>query len=179
MSRLLRMALLVLVTSGWTATTQLYSADEYAVKAGFLFRFVEFVTWPDTQQAGGVCRIAVDDPGGRAVSTIAEVLNGKTAAGRLIEVVSMERVGSREEVHILFVTRDAAPLAREMRDDLLRRNVLLVGETAEFARSHGVIGLTVRNDMPRLQINLEHAKRAGLVVSAKLSGVADIVRPRS
>ena len=55
--------------------------------------------------------------------------------------------------------------------------MLTVGESASrsFARRGGMIGLVTEKEKVRVRINLEAAKAAQLVISAKLLNIAEIV----
>jgi hypothetical protein len=53
--------------------------------------------------------------------------------------------------------------------------VLTVGDIVGFCESGGIVNFEVSEDRVRLQINLQAAERARLLVSSKLLSVAKIV----
>lgn len=57
----------------------------------------------------------------------------------------------------------------------ISHGILTVSEISQFVKKGGMIGFVVRNGKVKLQINIDHAKQAGLVISAKLLEIAELV----
>lgn len=154
------------------------TANEYQLKAGFLFNFAHFIEWPTK---------AFADP---ASPIIIGVLGNDSLAGDLDEIVRGEKVNNRplvvqryqqvEEIkvcHILFVSDSDAARLQRIFTSLKGRSILTVGETDGFARRGGVIRFVTKNNKIRFRINLEAAKAANLTISSKLLRAAEIVAP--
>jgi len=81
-----------------------------------------------------------------------KTVEGKTTAGRRIVVRHLRWSEDLAQCHVLFVPEgemgNAAPLAR-----LKSRPVLTVGESAGFARHHGIINFVIEADRVRFEIN--------------------------
>jgi hypothetical protein len=178
-------ALLMLVTACGSGTFRSYADGddpavlEYQVKAGFVFNFLKFVSWPtDAGIPTDVWRIGVI--GDRSVvETMSETLAGGTIAGRPVEVSAIGEDADLARCHVVFVednyTDASASLVATIRD----RPILVVGETRDFARTHGIIGFVRRKNNLRLEINPGRAKEAGLIISGKLASLADLVEEKS
>lgn len=155
------------------------SALEYKVKAGYLYNFGKFVEWPSTafRAPDSPFVIAVLDDG-EAQPVIEQVLAGKNVGGRPVEVRSVTESTLPKDAHILLVTRSARKRPEDVLAALGGAPTLLVGETDEFSELGGVFGFVRENENVRLTLCLEHAARANLKISAKLSSVARSVKSR-
>jgi hypothetical protein len=161
---------------------------EYQVKTGFLFNFAKFVEWPDS--AGNPNKplrlgvVASDD----IYDLMASALSGKVANRRPIKVENVtadELEGTAALPDMIFVQQDIVTSRQDFGFTLAqlftaaaKHPVLLVGESADFATSGGMIGFVQRGENLRFQVNLADARRAGLKLSARLSGLAEIVTDR-
>ena len=160
---------------------------EYQVKAGFVFNFLKFVSWPanaetswpdDRGRTTGAWRIGVI--GKRSVvEIIAKTLAGGTIGGRPVEVSA---IGENEDptlCHVVFIEKSHTKSSASLIEMIQNSPVLVVGETPDFARTHGIIGFVKRKDNFRLEINPLRARKAGLVISGKLASLADLVEDKS
>ena len=158
---------------------------EYQVKAGFLFNFAKFVEWPGGTQTGhSDLRLGIVAPD-EIHELMAKALDGKVVGNRSIRV---ERISATDIEtgaalpQIIFIHQDVQRLRQDLgfsQQQLFalaeKQPVLIVGESAGFATSGGIIGFVQRGENLRFQVNLAKAQRAGLKLSARLSGLAEIV----
>lgn len=158
---------------------------EYQVKAGFLFNFAKFVEWPGAALAPGASvRLGIVAPD-EVFQLIEKSLAGKTVGDRplIVERFTPAQLGGGGALpNIIFVHQDVFRPQSELgftKQQLAtlgeKHPVLLVGESAGFATSGGMIGFVQRGESLRFQVNLASAQRAGLKLSSRLSGLAEIV----
>lgn len=158
---------------------------EYQVKAGFLFNFAKFVEWPGAALAPGASvRLGIIAPD-EVFGLIEKSLAGKVAGDRplIVERLTAAQLENGSALpNIIFVHQDAFRAQAELGFSPAqlaalaeKQPVLLVGESAGFATSGGMIGFVQRGENLRFQVNLASAQRAGLKLSARLSGLAEIV----
>jgi len=150
---------------------------EYQIKAGYLYNFAKFVEWPPPPLAeGGVFRLGVlsDET---AYSIIAETLRGRKIGEHPVEVVLLASNADAASCRVVFIPRSVAVTVSDLRAELNHAAVLLVGEKEGFAAAGGEIGFVPRGENLRYQVNLAAAEQAGLHLSARLAGLAEIVRP--
>lgn len=183
-SALRRLAGLVIVWMALSLVPLLHGADaastlEYKVKAGYLYNFGKFVEWPSTAftATNSPFVIAVLDAGG-AQPVIEQVLAGKSVGGHPVQVRSVTGPALPTDAHILLVTRSAKRRPEDLLSALGGASTLLVGETDEFSELGGVFGFVREKENVRLTLCLEHAARANLKISAKLSSVAKPVKSK-
>lgn len=151
--------------------------EEYEIKAAFLYRFAQFVTWPEeafeSQEAPLIVAVGGHDPFGRILE---RTIAGKTVKGRSIEVRRYKRASDLAACHILFIASEesgASWLQSARRRP--RAMPLTVGETDAFWRDGGVIAFTIEQKRIRFAINTGAAEGAGLRISSKLLSLARLV----
>ena len=164
----------VLWTLGCLLFSQLLCADdssvEYKIKAGYLYNFTKFITWPvNNAETFNLC-ILGDDPFVELIDPIEQ----RSVMGRPIKVFrfgSLRSMDKEPHCHILFVSPSIKNMPVRNFD-----NTLVVGESGEFIEQGGMIGFVNKQGKIKLQINLKAINQSGLKVSAKLLEVADIVK---
>ncbi len=180
----MRSALLIAlcaVSGACAAAAPSHAADgpsEYEVKAALLFNFAKFVTWPAgsfaSPDAPFTVGIVGDDPFGKALE---RTLAGKTVGGRQIAIRRWRKVHDRAPCQILFVATSDRDERKQVLDDVQALPVLTVGDTNDFARQGGIIGLTVEDNRIRFEINPAGADHAHLAISSRLLSLARVVSP--
>ena len=153
---------------------------ERRVKAAFLYKFADFVEWPESALGRADSAFTIAVAGDDQVATeLSELTARRTTSGRGVAVRRVRDVESLAGVHILFIGRaEAARLSQWLRA-AQSRHILVVTET-EGALTHGsVINFVLSDGRVRFEISLPSADRSGLVLSSRLLAVAHAVRPRT
>lgn len=155
----------------------LAAADEYQVKAVFLFNFGQFVEWPggtyDTPQAPFVICVMGEDPFGK---TLDDVVRGESVGSRSLVV---RRLAATEEVpdcNILFVGRGESKLLPNALQAARGHSVLTVTDIDGAERQGAMIVLFNENNRIRMRINLAEAKASHLIISSKLLRPAEVIQ---
>jgi hypothetical protein len=150
-------------------------ADEYRLKAAFIYKFAQFTEWPAPALAGRktieLC-VLEPNPFGRV---LVELVEGETLAGRPLQVRRLDRGATLETCHVLFL-----PARAPERRDLLKRvaatPVLTVSDAANFLDEGGIVQLRVVADRTRFDISVAAAVKAQLRLSSQLLRLAMNVR---
>jgi hypothetical protein len=149
---------------------------EYQIKAVFLFNFTQFVEWPAEAfpDASSPLIIGVlgEDPFGTVLD---EAVQGDQAGSRPLVVRRWRQVHEVDDCHILFISQSQSASLETILAQLKDRNILTVSDADGSARRGVMIRLVTENNRIRLQINLEAARAARLVISSKLLRPAMIV----
>jgi len=173
----LSLAFLILATIGGPRRVCAQSrAEEYQIKAAFLFHFAQFVEWPEGafQEADSplvYCTVGEDPFQGALEASF----KGKMIGSHSLQVKHLKEAGAAQGCHVAFLGKAAG---RHIQDELasLRGNpVLTVGETEQFVNDSGMIGFSLEENKIRFDINLEAAERAKLKISARLLALARTV----
>ena len=152
-------------------------AQEYAVKAAFLYNFAKFVDWPDdVYQDGETFNICVvgENPFGSSLAA----LQGKKVKGRSLKVHVTPDLTTVQTCHILFVSQSEQDRLEAIMKGVSARGVLLVSDVEQFARRGGMIQLYMEQRKVRFTVNLDATKNAELKISSKLLRLAQIVETK-
>jgi hypothetical protein len=167
--------LLVAVVLSSTVFSQ--TADEYRVKAAFLYNFAKYVDWPAAtfKTEKDPLRICVlgQDPFG---SLLDDTVDGKTVLGRPFVVTDIPNAGHAVTCQILFISASEEKRIRSIIVQLRTPGVLTVGETEGFASQGGMVNFKLDSGRVRLEINVEAAEQAKLRISSKVLSLAQIVK---
>jgi hypothetical protein len=144
------------------------------LKAVFLFRFSQFVTWPaatfPNEEAPFVIGICGSEP---IAATLEQIVRGERASGHPIDVRRVRSIADVRQCHIVYFEAGSAEadLVRGIRD----QPVLTVGESKAFREAGGIIQFVLDDNRLRMRINAAPAKSVGLVISTKLLRIAEKV----
>jgi len=166
------------VASAAPVAAQGQAAQEYELKAAFLYNFTKFVEWPPEAFSDDTAPIVIAvlgaDPFG---STLDEIVAGKHAGGRPLIIRRFERSSELTGCHVVFVSsRTADDLSSQVRTPT-RRHMLTVGEAEGFAETGGLIQFVTEERRVRFRINPTAANKAGLKISSRLLNLAEVVGP--
>jgi len=153
---------------------------EYKVKAGYLYNFTKFVTWPEIPVATFNLCILGADPFGIVIDPIEK----KTAFDKPIRVIRLDEAmflsSSDVKTHcrILYVSNsgNSKTAFEKLKISSRTTGTLIVGEGEEFAAKGGMIGFVKQDSKIKLRINLQSVKQTGLKISAKLLEIAELVK---
>jgi len=144
------------------------AVPEAEVKAAFIRRFPDFVTWPDPamdRRAPVTVCLSPAHPFGTSVQQAAK---GTGPNGRPVTVRELRRGERPDGCHALFVARAD--------HDLLSRAqtlpILTVGDQTDFCQIGGIVNLRVVDNRVRFEINPRQAQRVGLSIDSQLLRLA-------
>lgn len=183
MSLLTRAAVAVLLATATPAVASAATesggkvAQEYDLKAVFLYNFARFVEWPpeafSTPNAPITICVLGDDPFGPSLYQIVEdeVVGNHSVTARRCRDVS-----EADGCHILFIARSEADHLTRILSQVSGKSILTVGENDGFAKASGMIRFVLAGNRVRLRINVDAARAAKLTISSKLLRQAEIVQ---
>lgn len=149
--------------------------NEYRVKAAYVYRFSQFVTWPPAALAGAatidICVLRPSPFGGE----LAQLVRGESVEGRAVRVREVAGADAVAGCHAIFVGADA-PGARNVVRAATGHHILTVGESESFLNDGGIIALRVIDRRVRFEVDAANARRAGLRIAAQLLNLAVRVR---
>jgi len=147
---------------------EIHAADEYVVKAAFLYGFAKFVSWPSESFPAdstslNIC-ILGDAPIGSALDTISD----KTIDGRPVKTKQFDDLGAISTCQILFVSASESERLKPIVEAARKYHVLTVSDMEGFDHAGGMIRLFAVGKNLRFSINQEASRLAGLKISSKL-----------
>ena len=169
-------AIASLIAIGQTARAAPEGANEYSVKAAFLFHFAQLTTWPSQTFSSAnspvvFCTIGKDPFDGM----LDEAVAGKRVQGRPAKVVHLKQTTGLESCHLLFVGAQEMPRMPALIAALHGLPILTVGEAGEFLKQGGMIDFRSQDDRLRFDVNLEAAQSSNLAFSSTLLSLARAV----
>jgi hypothetical protein len=149
---------------------------EQAVKAAFVYNFVQLVTWPESPltRAATLSICVLDDDS--LADALETTVRDKRVMGRPLAVGRFSRIEEVAPCAVLFVGRGMAGRLPQIRQRLQGLAVLTVSDAKGFTSQGGMIGLFLEDNRVRFEVELATAQAAGLQISSKLLRLA---RPSS
>lgn len=151
-------------------------ADEYHVKAAFLYHFAQLVIWPPNSLEAGNHPLNLCTVGEQTTpDALDATVEGKQIGEHPIRVHHLRQGDDLRSCHLLYILilnkkQIAAILAQ-----LQNAAVLTVGESENFIQQGGMIGFALQENKVRFDINLQSAQRANLKLSSRLLLLAKTV----
>jgi hypothetical protein len=147
--------------------------SEYQVKAAFLFNFAKYVEWPESAFPEPADRIVLcilgENPFG---ALLEEIVKDKKVNGRGLAVREIKSVSATAGCHLVFIASSERLRFDEILGGLADRPVLTVSDAESVADRGFVLGLTLKENRVRFEVNLIAARRAGLKLGSQLLKVA-------
>jgi hypothetical protein len=148
-------------------------AEEYRLKAAFVYNLIPFVEWP-ADSKGKTLAVCFAGEGGMeaALQAFFQDQNSRAPA---IEVLVARGRNEMRQCNVLFLAYPDSTRMREALSYLQGASALTIGEGEEFARIGGVIALVAHGNTLRLVVNPGAAQRARLRISARLMSMSTAV----
>lgn len=155
-----------------------HQAQEYDLKAVYLYNFLQFVQWPASHKSPSsdgamVIGIVGESPFGNALNNLQENLlkNGMKPI-RVVYYGHFREGMNLEECHLLFVCASEKKSFRRIVATLRDTSVLTVADTESFLAAGGMITMVQNQAKIRWLINRAAASRTGLRLSPQLLSIA-------
>ncbi len=145
-------------------------ANEYQVKAAYLYNFAKLAAWPKQSLPDGASALVMCVFGGddEFVGVLGEAVAGRTIAAHPLVV---RRVSAQDELkscHLVFFRASERSRTPAAIASLQGADVLLVGEDKSFLRQGGMINLVLEKGKIHFEINQDSLDRANIHFSAKI-----------
>jgi hypothetical protein len=151
------------------------AADVNQTKALMLWNIAKFVEWPDLgpdSHSPLVFTILGEDD---LAASLAGVLSSKLVNGRPVFVRFARRPQDAKGSQMLYVAATEVPHMTDVLAAVDATPVLTVSDAPGFAAHGGMVGFTSQGDRVHFEVNLAHAEKTGLRLSAKLLALARLV----
>jgi hypothetical protein len=166
---------------GWAGkiTKAQTAAEEYRVKAAFIFHFAQLVDWPPeptgAENSLVLCTLGEDPFQGVLEGTVA----GKAIGNRIVRIRHLGEPQDMQACQIVFLGRAQSKRIPMLVSTLHNAPVLTVGETAGFLDAGGMIDFLLEDNKLRFEVNLDAAESADLKIGSRLLVLAQRVVGKS
>ena len=148
-------------------------ADEYRVKAAFLYKFGGYIEWPVQRFARPDSPLAIGVMGADALADeLAQIVAGRSVSGRAVQVRKLRPGDPIAGLHILFIGRADDTRLPEVLAAAKGRALLTVTESDEALELGSMINFVVVDDKVRFDVALPPADSGNLRISSRLLAVA-------
>jgi hypothetical protein len=148
---------------------------EYRLKAAFIFNFLTYTEWPAAANAASaslnLCILGAD-PFGSDI----DVIQGRNAGGRAIEVQRKSSSESLKACHAVFISNAAQERWVRTFLGLRGKPVLVITDNPGALAFGATLNMNVVRDKVTFEANLASAREAGLQLSSKLLRLATEVQ---
>ncbi|HRY16062.1 MAG: YfiR family protein [Candidatus Competibacteraceae bacterium] len=151
------------------------AADEYAIKAAYLYNFAKFIEWPPNSFTKDDAPLNICIIGDHSFDDALARLRGKAVGSHPVFVQEFPAGSDAPGCHIVFISRSQEPRLRNLLATFSKRPALTVSDIEDFAQRGGIIGLIEVEQRIQFAINLAAMRRAGLKLSSQLLKLAIIV----
>jgi len=166
-SRFLAIALLFLMNNAYAQDASI----EFKIKAGYLYNFTKFITWPENDSPSFNICIVGKDPFGSIIDPIEQ----RFVKDKPIRLLRLKAVSESNHCQLIYFSK--ASQIKTISGVLSINSIapaLTVGETQQFVEQGGMIGFALSDNKIKLHINLSAIRQSGLQISAKLLEVSEV-----
>lgn len=149
--------------------------QEQKIKAGLLYNFVKYTSWPQSSFA------KPDDPfqicllGGDSFEGALDPLQGRTAQKRSINILKIYEPDSLSRCHVAFIHRSQKENIVQILDAVRGQPVLLLSDIDDFSRIGGMVEFSNPTQKRiQLYLNKHDIESAGLFVGDPLLKLAQL-----
>ena len=151
--------------------------DEQKIKAGLVYYYLKYTTWPPRAAGGEGKYLSVCLYGGDAFGGALDPLEGRTAQQYTIHITHISSSAAIANCDLLYIDR-----SQESHLDVIlaaagHDNVLTMSDIANFARRGGMVGFSMQDQRIHMAINKRAAEKSGIAIQPRMLRLADVVTP--
>lgn len=154
---------------------------EYKIKAGYIYNFTKFISWPENKlETFNLCILGKDPFG-----SIIEPIEKRKVKDKPIRVYRLRSIDHIKLCHIVYFS---GTFSKWRNNHTLLPGILTINslkktlsgsESKEFLQTGGMIAFSLKHGKVKLHINLQALRKSDLEISAKLLEVAEVYKEES
>jgi len=157
-----------------SSSAQTGTQHEYELKAGVLYRIIEYIEWPKEALSNNPGALQIGLIGQIPFADALELLSGKSIQGRELIVKRIPDLQAAASCQVIFIGASEKSRISEIVAEMKDRPVLTVSEVDGFAEHGGMVNLLAGPNRIVMEINREVTGRAKLSVSSQLLKLARV-----
>jgi TonB family protein len=161
---------------------QAQSANEYQVKAAYLYNFAKSAVWSSQSLPDGSSALVIGVVGGddEFVDILKKMITGKSIGTHPVEAKRVSTDDELKSCQLIFLRSSAGRKRTQAAvSALASASVLLVGEDEGFLQEGGMINLFLKNGTVRFEVDRSSLNRANIHLSPELLALANTERGSS
>lgn len=171
--KLKKIILLLISVLSLSGYSPIQLESEYYLKAAFIYRFIDYIEWPENQNET-YFNIAIlgDSP---ITTPLNEIADSKLAKNKRISVKEYQNLNAIGSPQILFISRNSSYAIEDILSRMGERSVLIITERAGYAQKGAHINFLSTENKLKFEVNLKVVNRTGLKFSSQLLRHAIII----
>lgn len=159
------------------AKPTLVYADEIGnkAKAVFMFKLLNYITWPQDKKNGSDEAIRVCFYKQSPLVEIFQYIQQKTKASQLLVQVFSKISENIKKCHVLFLNASNPDISTVLKE-IKNGGTLIISDQPNILETGGMISLTLENNTMVLDINRTEILKSGMKIDSKLLRIARMVR---
>lgn len=171
-----RAVVIFFVFAGVNNSALAAGADEYQVKAAFIYKFCLYIDFPANAFADENSPLLIAVAGPSEIATnLREVTQGRKINGRVI-AIARSTDSDVSALQVLYISASEMSAASKLIARLRGTHTLLITESPSGTVAGSVINFAMQDNRVRFDIDLDAASQRGLHVGAQLLQVARSVQ---
>lgn len=154
--------------------------SEYEAKAAYVINFARYVNWPITElpEPSTPMHICVlgHDP---FSDTLEHAVAGRISNGRPLVMRRLRQFGDAAGCQLVLIIQSEERNQAHWLPVLQGKPILTIGESGRFIRDGGIVNLIIVKGSVRFEVNIDAAARAGLKISSRMLGLAEVVHGKA
>lgn len=151
------------------------AGPEYQIKAGYIYRFLSFIEWPESAFKKPDQPFTIGILGRNPFGDLFQPIAGTIVNGRTITIRYLPENANAVEIRqcqVLFVAPDRKEMIAAVLDSIDGAPVLTVGETPGFLEQGGMINFVIQDNKIRFEINDAAVEPSGLKIRSMMKRLA-------
>ncbi len=160
---------LLMMLAGASVAADAPPSREAQMKAAYVFNFLKFVEWQNSESSAPleICFAGAKDVlDAFVISTADKTVGAREISVRSVSGKSKDVLARCDALYVDSAEDLGAMLPAQ------GRSILTIGDADAFTREGGVIRLHMESNRLRFTVNVDNAKRSGLLVSSNLLKLA-------
>lgn len=147
-------------------------AEEYHLKAAFIYRFTSYIEWEKIPEKEFGIGIIGESP---ITKPLKEIAASKTVRHRKMIIHELSETSGPGTCSVVFISRQCKASLSEILARIPKRNVLVITEKPGYAEEGAAINFVIIDNKIRFEVNLKSLSSAGLKASSQLLKLAIMV----
>jgi hypothetical protein len=149
---------------------------EQKIKAGLLYNFLKYTTWPESSLPQDKKNLRVCLFGGDPFDGYLYPLEGRTAQKHTITIQQIDTIPAAENCHLVFIHKRERAELPQILAALGKHAILTISDITEFAEKGGMVEFATQGDQRiHLYLNKDSIQRSGLSVQDRLLKLTELV----
>jgi hypothetical protein len=157
-----------------TSASAQREAEEYNLKAAFIYSFTQYVDWDNSSfpEKNFIIGVIGNSP---IVDALNELARSKTVKGNKIIVRQYNKPSDIRFCHVLFISKNCNFPITDVLSRVWLKEVLSISEQEGGAAEGAAFNFMIRNNTLKFEANYKTINAAGLKVSSELLKLAYLV----